>query len=118
MKVKLISIALILSVAVLAAFLHMRMDIASPVKVQAWLDTGALIVDVRTKEEFASECYDGAVNVPLACIEKNINRFGKKNKKIIVYSSTGNKSRKAKQIFKKNGFMNVINGGGLRDMPR
>jgi len=78
---------------------------------------GALIVDVRTPEEFAAGHYKGAVNIPLAEIQSRLSEFGDKNKPVVVYCRSGNRSAKAKAILEANGFRDVTNGGGLRDMP-
>ncbi len=86
-------------------------------QVREWIAKGALIVDVRTPGEFSSGHYNGAINIPLADIEKNLDRFGSRDGLIVVYCRTGNRSGKAKAILEKNGFKNVINGGGLKDMP-
>ncbi len=91
--------------------------IASKKQVQEWIAKGAFIVDVRTPDEFKSGHYKGAINIPLADVEKSIAKFGDKNRLIVVYCRSGNRSGKAKAILEKNGFTNVINGGGLKDMP-
>jgi phage shock protein E len=84
--------------------------------VKEWIDNGALIVDVRTPEEFASGHYENAVNIPLVELESKIDLFGDKDNKIVVYCRVGNRSGKAEDILKKNGYKNVVNGGGLKDM--
>ena len=81
------------------------------------IQAGALIVDVRTPEEFAAGHYKGAVNIPLSDIQSRLPEFGDKNKPVVVYCRSGNRSAKAKAILESNGFKDVTNGGGLRDMP-
>jgi phage shock protein E len=85
--------------------------------VQEWISRGALIVDVRTPGEYNSGHYNGAINIPLADIEKNIAGFGDRKRLIVLYCRSGNRSGKAKLILENNGFTDVINGGGLKDMP-
>lgn len=108
--------AFIITAVFFTLYFYMRSDIASPEKTARWINSGALIVDVRTPEEFAAGNYKGAINIPLSELEKNLHLFGDKNGKIIVYCRTGNRSGKAKKILNENGFENVINGGGLKDM--
>ncbi len=84
--------------------------------VKEWIDNGALIVDVRTPEEFAAGHYKNSINIPLGELESKIDLFGNKENHIVVYCRTGNRSGKAKDILEKNGYKNVINGGGLNDM--
>jgi phage shock protein E len=78
---------------------------------------GALIVDVRTGDEFASGHYAKAKNIPVDQVESRLKEFGSKEGKIIVYCRSGGRSSKAKSILEANGFTNVVNGGGLTDMP-
>ncbi|HNW28911.1 MAG TPA: rhodanese-like domain-containing protein [Spirochaetota bacterium] len=92
-------------------------DIAPKQQVKEWIDRGALIVDVRTPAEFARGHYRNAINVPLADIENSFAMFGDRNRLIVVYCRTGNRSGKARAILEKHGYKNVINGGGLKDMP-
>ncbi len=117
MKIKIISFILI-AAAVFSAFLYIRSDIASKGEVREWVDSGALIVDVRTPEEFAVARFDGAINIPLSELDQNLQIFGDKDMKIIVYCRTGNRSGQAKKLLNNNGFKNVINGGGLSDMVK
>ena len=114
-KIIIISV-LIITALFFTLFFYMRSDIATPEKIARWINSGALIVDVRTPEEFAAGNYKGSINIPLSELEKNLHFFGDKKGKIIVYCRTGNRSGKAKKILIENGFENVINGGGLKDM--
>ena len=77
----------------------------------------AVILDVRTPEEYATGHYDGAVNIPLDEIEARINEFGPKDGPIIVYCRSGRRAEEAKTKLEANGFTHVISGGGLADMP-
>ena len=95
-----------------------RGDTADKETVKEWINNGALIVDVRTPQEFAAGNYPGSINIPLAEIEQKLSLLGEKERKIIVYCRTGNRSGQAKKILQSKGYINVINGGGLTDMPR
>ncbi len=90
--------------------------IADPATVKKWISNDAFIVDVRTPQEFNAGNYKGSINIPLAELEKNINRFGNKDRLIIVYCRTGNRSGHAKMILEKYGYKNVLNGGSLGNM--
>lgn len=91
--------------------------IADSSTVKDWISKGALIVDVRTQEEFNAGNYKTSINIPLAELEKNISRFGDKEKLIVVYCRSGNRSSQAKLILEKYGYKNVLNGGALVNMP-
>jgi len=85
--------------------------------VKKWISEGALIVDVRTPEEFNAGNYKNSINVPLNDIEKNLEIFGDKNRTIIVYCRSGNRSGKAKKILEKHGYNKVLDAGAFSSMP-
>ncbi len=86
-------------------------------EVISFIKEGALIVDVRTDEEFAFGHYANAKNIPVDQVESRLKEFGDKERKIVVYCRSGGRSSKAKGILEANGFKSIVNGGGLSDMP-
>jgi len=74
------------------------------------LKNGAFLVDVRTPAEFSGGSINGAVNIPLDDVQKQLSKF-KNKKSIVVFCRSGNRSSQAKSILEQNGFQNVINGG-------
>lgn len=71
------------------------------------------IIDVRSKKEYQEGHINGAINIPLFSIKKNIDKINK-DKKILVYCQSGTRSQKALVILKELGFENVYNlKGGL-----
>lgn len=86
-------------------------------EVISFIKDGALIVDVRSSEEYASGHYSNAKNISVDQVESRLKEFGDKERKIVVYCRSGGRSSKAKGILEANGFKNVVNGGGLSDMP-
>jgi phage shock protein E len=81
------------------------------------IKAGAKIVDVRTPEEFEEEHYPNAVNISVEEVESRLDEFGEKEKPVIVYCATGARSAYAARVLKHCGFKDVINAGGLYDMP-
>jgi len=77
---------------------------------------GALILDVRTAREFRGDRYPGAINVPLRKLAARVEELGDKDRTIVVYCRSGNRSVDAKEILLARGFTNVKNGAGLDDM--
>ncbi len=75
-----------------------------------------LVVDVRTREEFATGAYPGAVNIPLDELMNRIGELGSRDRKIILYCASGGRSAYAVQILGAQGFTNLENGGGLSKM--
>jgi phage shock protein E len=81
------------------------------------IQSGAAIIDVRSPEEFNEEAYPNAVNIPVDQIQSRISEFGEKTKPIIVYCASGARSAYAARILKNAGYTDVVNAGGLFDMP-
>lgn len=75
------------------------------------LKNGAIIVDVRSKSEFAGGHIKGSVNIPVDSISNNTGRFTDKNKPIITCCASGMRSGVAKNILKSKGYTHVYNGG-------
>ncbi|HLP16030.1 MAG TPA: rhodanese-like domain-containing protein [Bacteroidota bacterium] len=81
------------------------------------IKAGATIVDVRTKEEFEEENYPNALNIPVDQIEARLAEFGEKTNPIVVYCASGARSAYAARVLKTFGYSDVVNAGGLYDMP-
>lgn len=79
---------------------------------------GARVIDVRTPAEFADGAYPGAVNIPLAALPARMHELEPKDTPVVLYCETGARSGHGMRILKQNGFTDVINAGGLADMPR
>lgn len=73
---------------------------------------GAILIDVRSPQEYEEGHLDNAILIPEYDINKKIlDRFNI-NDEIILYCSTGNRSKKAKKKMEKMGYIKVYN---LRD---
>lgn len=79
---------------------------------------GARIVDVRTPAEFQDGSYPGAVNIPLALLPLRMNELEPKDKPVILFCASGARSGQGMRLLKQAGFTDVVNAGGLDDMPR
>jgi len=75
----------------------------------------AVIIDVRTYEEFAGGHIKNSKNIPLQIIESKINEIKKLNKPVILCCRTGNRSGMASMILKRNG-IEAMNGGGWQSL--
>ena len=73
---------------------------------------GAIIVDDRSKSEFASGHVKNAINIPVNELQNNLSRLKDKNKTIITCCASGMRSASAKGILQNNGYTDVHNGGG------
>jgi phage shock protein E len=81
------------------------------------IKSGAKIVDVRSTEEFGEEHYPNAVNIPVEEIQSRINEIGEKSAPVVLYCASGARSAYAARVLKNSGFTDVVNAGGLYDMP-
>ncbi len=72
---------------------------------------GAIILDVRSKGEYASGHIKGSINISVDTLRSNLGKLNK-NKPIITCCASGMRSASAKSILKSNGFKEVHNGGG------
>ncbi len=79
-------------------------------KVKEALDRGAIIVDVRTPQEYKQGHVRSAMNVPLPNIESRVGTFQKKGKPVILCCRSGTRAGKAKKVLEKHG-IEAINGG-------
>ncbi len=80
-------------------------------------EKGAVIIDVRTPEEFSGGHIKGSKNIPLQVISNRINEIKKLNKPVIVCCRSGMRSGQANAILNKNG-IDCINGGGWEGLER
>lgn len=76
------------------------------------LKDGAIIVDVRTPNEFAGGHIKGAINIPVDQISSNLSKLKNKEQVIITCCASGMRSSSARGILQKAGYTHVHNGGG------
>ncbi len=77
---------------------------------------GAVIIDVRTKEEFTSGHIKGSKNIPLNNINNCKNILSDKQKTYILCCASGMRSGNAKNILKSKGYASVHNAGSWRSL--
>lgn len=65
-----------------------------------------ILVDLRTPVEYNRGHIAGAINIPIADIEKHVGGLSR-DKETILYCKSGPWSRQAYSILKKNGFNNI-----------
>ncbi|MFO0551836.1 MAG: rhodanese-like domain-containing protein [Polyangiaceae bacterium] len=81
----------------------------------------ALVIDVRTPEEFGTGHLDKAENIPVDDVQAKVEDIaqkvgGDKSKPIAVYCASGGRASRAKEILQKAGFTNVTNAGGYSSL--
>ena len=73
---------------------------------------GAIILDVRSKGEFAGGHIKGSINISVDTLKSNLDKLKNKNNPIITCCASGIRSASAKSILQANGYTKVYNGGG------
>ncbi|WP_373707384.1 rhodanese-like domain-containing protein [Kaistella sp.] len=73
------------------------------------------LVDVRINEQFSEKTSPGAVNIPLAKIEENLDFF-RNQKQVIIFCNSGKQAAQAVEILKKNGIKNVYDAKTLKNV--
>lgn len=76
-------------------------------------DLGAVLLDVRTLQEYSEGHIPGSVNVPLQSIDEIISVVENKETPLFVYCRSGARSRQATAILQQMGYVNARNIGGI-----
>ena len=77
-----------------------------------------IILDVRTTEEFADKHIPDAINIPNETIgTEDIPELPDKDQLILVYCSSGNRSKQASDKLVGLGYTNIVEFGGINDWP-
>ena len=81
-------------------------------------ESGYIILDVRTPEEFADKHIPGAVNISNETIAaEEIPELPDKDQLILVYCRSGNRSKQASEKLADMGYTNVVEFGGINSWP-
>jgi len=80
------------------------------------LAAGAKVIDVRSPQEYRSGAYPGAVNIPLQILHSRLGELPK-DRAIVLYCASGARSAAAAAMLKRAGFVDVVNAGGIADLP-
>ena len=79
-------------------------------QLQKMIQQDAVLLDVRSPQEYAEEHLKDAISMPEYEIEKMAEKIlPDKNQTIIVYCSTGHRSKKAQKHLEKLGYKKVFN---------
>ena len=69
----------------------------------------AILVDVRSKQEYNEGHLNGSINIPLYDLEKQLEKLPDKQSTMIIYCRSGHRSRQAKEKLEKLGYENIYN---------
>ena len=92
-----------------------------PVHARQLISQGALVLDVRTPDEFADGHVPSATNIAVqevgarrAEIDQMVG--GDRSRPVVVYCASGGRAAKAKAQLEAAGYTHVVNGGGYDDL--
>lgn len=74
---------------------------------------GAVLLDVRTAEEYRQGHIPGSINISLQTIDKVLLEISNKETPLFVYCYSGSRSGQAVNLLKGMGYTNVTNIGGI-----
>ena len=79
-------------------------------EINQYIKQGAVLIDVRSPQEYREGHLNGAISIPDYQIRRSITRqISNKEKLIVVYCSTGHRSQEAQRILENMGYNNVYN---------
>ena len=77
-------------------------------------ETGYIILDVRTQEEYETAHIPGAICIPNETIgTEDIPELPDKEQLILVYCRSGNRSKQASEKLVNQGYTNIVEFGGI-----
>jgi phage shock protein E len=99
---------------VVAFFALKRLSFVPAEMARQQLAKGALVIDVRSPEEFRSSHVPGAINIPLGELRDRIPALVRdKNQPLLVHCLSGGRSAIAQQQLKRMGYVKAFNLGSL-----
>ena len=98
-----------------AAYQQINMDEAITMMEE---ESGYIILDVRTPEEYAEKHIPNAINVPNESIGTvEVLELPDKDQLILVYCRSGNRSKQASEKLVELGYTQIVEFGGINDWP-
>lgn len=79
-------------------------------KLAPYLAAKAVVIDVRSPQEFQGGNVEGSINIPLGEVASEVERIRSMNKDVITCCASGMRSGNAAVILNNHG-INAINGG-------
>tara|TARA_B110000091_G_scaffold62972_1_gene69269 strand:+ start:255 stop:563 length:309 start_codon:yes stop_codon:yes gene_type:complete len=86
-------------------------------KIKEYLEKGAIVLDVRTLEEWNEGHVSGSKHIVLSIIPLEIEQIKSWNKPVIAVCRSGARSGQAEQFLKQNG-VDAINGGPWQNVDQ
>lgn len=114
MKVLLVKVAAALVLVGIGVVLYFRFGGSiSGAQARELVSRGALLVDVRSPEEFDTGHIEGAINIPVGELPQRLTELGDKDEPIVLYCRSGARSARALSLLQRQGFTAVSNLGAM-----
>jgi phage shock protein E len=103
---------LVIGAVIMAFILWKRLALLSPAKAHAWLQQGAMVVDVRSEAEFRERHLATAINIPLGRLHDEIGQHApNKDRVILLHCLSGGRSGVGQGVLRRMGYKNAYNLG-------
>ena len=105
---------LIVGLMVAAMLALKRLGLVSVETARGYLKQGAIVVDVRSAEEFRAGHLSNVINIPLGELQTSLpRRVSDKNQILLLHCRSGTRSSIARRALKSMGYVNVFNLGSF-----
>ncbi len=96
-------VVLAIAVLLVAKVIYARRYHISPAAAHALVESGALLLDVRSTSEFATGALPGAKNVPITELARRLDELPK-GQPLVVYCASGMRSASAAGLLRRRGY--------------
>jgi rhodanese-related sulfurtransferase len=103
----------VVALLVIGYFLFLRGGDVDGSKARRLVEGGALLVDVRTPEEFTAAHLPGAVNIPVQELDRRMGELGPREKPVVLYCRSGSRSARAARMLEAAGYSTVHDLGAM-----
>ena len=80
------------------------------------VESGGIIIDVRSETEFYSGHIENSLNIPLGDLPSKLDYLKDKDQAIITCCASGIRSAGAAKLLSAKGYTNVVNGGAWSNL--
>lgn len=105
---------LVLVFVLACSFIGCDSGAIAPAEAKTLVQQGALLIDVRTPDEFDVKHLDGAINIPVDQLEARAAELPK-DKDLILYCRSGTRSAQGRTTLSRSGFSRVHDLGAMKN---
>ena len=106
-------VAVVVAVILVGYLLFMRGGDVTSSDARRLVEGGARLLDVRTPEEFAVGHISGAINIPVQELDRRMGEIEPKDRAVVLYCRSGNRSGRAARMLKSVGYVVVYDLGAM-----